>query len=101
MAANEAYLIVLLLSRVVVRLGRLDRVTPQVIEGLFAADLGHLQELYNAVNALAEDRRPTRCPQCDHVFSLVPGPEPAAAAGGPAAPGPFAPAGSRSIPGSI
>ncbi|MEP6464392.1 MAG: phage tail assembly protein [Frankiaceae bacterium] len=97
--ANPAYLVVLLLSRVVVRLGRLERITPQVIEGLFAADLGHLQELYNRANALAEDTRPTRCPQCDHVFapSQPPGQQPA---GGPAAPTPFAAAGSRSIPGS-
>jgi hypothetical protein len=94
--ANPAYLVVLLLSRVVIRLGRLDRITPQVIEGLFAADLGHLQELYNRANALAEDPRPTRCPQCDHVFA----PDQPTSAGGPGAPTPFAAAMSLSIPAS-
>ena len=40
---NEAYLTVILLSRVVVRLGSLGQVTPQVIEGMFASDLAFLQ----------------------------------------------------------
>ena len=66
--ANEAYLVVILLSRVVVRLGTLDRVTPQVIEGLFAADLAHLQDLYNRVNQVGETVRPVSCPECGHVF---------------------------------
>ena len=65
---NPVYLVVLLLSRVIIRLGRLERVTPHVVEALFAADLGYLQELYNRINALADDARPTRCPSCDHVF---------------------------------
>jgi hypothetical protein len=48
--ANEAYLIVILLSRVVERLGSLAQITPKTIEGLFAADLAYLQDLYNRVN---------------------------------------------------
>src|SRR6266581_7822845 len=47
---NEAYLTVILLSRVIVRLGSVGQVTPKVIEGLFAADLAYLQEFYNRVN---------------------------------------------------
>jgi hypothetical protein len=48
--SNEAYLIVILLSRVVERLGSVPQVTPKVVEGLFAADLAYLQELYNRIN---------------------------------------------------
>ena len=33
---NEAYLIVILLSRVITRLGSIDAINPKVIEGLFA-----------------------------------------------------------------
>ena len=47
---NPAYLTVILLSRVVTRLGGVDPVTPNVIEGLFAADLAYLQDLYNEIN---------------------------------------------------
>ena len=59
---NEAYLVVILMSRVIIRLGSLERVTPQVVEGLFAADLTHLQDLYNSVNRLSEPDRLVRCP---------------------------------------
>jgi hypothetical protein len=52
--ANEAYLIVILLSRVVVRLGGVIQITPKVIENLYAADLGYLQDLYNRINGVPE-----------------------------------------------
>ncbi len=47
---NEAYLTVIMLARVIVELGTVDQVTPKVIEGLFAADLAYLQDLYTVVN---------------------------------------------------
>lgn len=47
---NPAYLTIILLSRVITKLGTLPSVTPQVIEGLFAADLAYLQEMYNRIN---------------------------------------------------
>jgi hypothetical protein len=64
---NAAYLTVILLSRVVTRLGTLEVVTPKTIEGLFAADLEHLQRLYNEVNRL-DGAGSVACPQCEHVF---------------------------------
>lgn len=59
---NEAYLIVILLSRVVTRLGSVDAINPKVIEALFATDLAYLQDLYNRVNAL--DDSADACPHC-------------------------------------
>jgi hypothetical protein len=52
---NEAYLIVILLSRVITRLGNVADVNPGVIENLFVSDLAYLQEFYNAINT---DGRP-------------------------------------------
>jgi hypothetical protein len=66
---NQAYLAVILLSRVVTRLGGVDPVTPAVIEGLFAADLEYLQHLYNDINRV-ESGPGITCPQCLHSFSL-------------------------------
>ena len=43
---NEAYLSVLLIARVVTRIGEVTDVTPELVEGLFAADFDHLQRLY-------------------------------------------------------
>jgi len=51
---NEAYLIVILLSRVVTRLGGVPAINPKVVEGLFATDLAYLQNLYNRINRLDE-----------------------------------------------
>lgn len=63
-----AYLIVILLSRVVTKLGRLTQINPAVIEGLFAEDLAYLQDLYNRINGLAPQRIAQHCPQCGHTF---------------------------------
>ncbi len=69
---NPSYLVVILLSRVVTRLGSLDRVTPQTIEGLFAADLAYLQTLYNEINQIGNDHHAVTCPQCQHTFDMEP-----------------------------
>ena len=49
-AQNEAYLTVAILARVVTQLGTLPEVTTRTIEGLFAADMAYLQDLYGIVN---------------------------------------------------
>jgi hypothetical protein len=67
---NEAYLTVLLLSRVVTRIGALDGVTPEVIEGLYAADFDHLQRLYERLNTDGEAVGSITCPSCSHAFEV-------------------------------
>lgn len=63
------YLIVILLSRVVTRLGTLTDVNPGVIEGLFTEDLTYLQHTYNRINGLVhDDANDAQCPQCGHHF---------------------------------
>ena len=66
---NAAYLTVILLARVITRLGAIDPVTPNVVEGLFAADLAYLQALYNEINRV-DERSTVTCPQCQHAFVL-------------------------------
>jgi hypothetical protein len=51
---NSAYLSIIVLSRVVTRLGALPDIDPRVIEGLFASDLDYLQRLYERINAVEE-----------------------------------------------
>ena len=65
--ANQAYLVIILLARVVTRLGSVPQVTPKLIEGLYAADLAYLQALYNRVNRDDKASLAT-CPQCSHRF---------------------------------
>ena len=66
---NSAYLTVILLSRVVTRLGGVEQITPNTIEGLFAADLAYLQSLYNEINRLDDAQSGVTCPNCQHTFS--------------------------------
>ena len=47
---NDAYLTVVMLSRVITELGTVDSMTPNVVEGLFAVDLAYLQEFYGIIN---------------------------------------------------
>jgi hypothetical protein len=67
---NEAYLTVLLLSRVVTRIGDVTEVTPGVIEELFAADFDHLQRLYERLNTDGEAVGSVTCPSCSHAFEV-------------------------------
>src|SRR5215207_2520434 len=48
---NEAYLAVIVLARVITRLGSLADVHTGVIENLYASDLGYLQRLYERFNS--------------------------------------------------
>lgn len=50
--ANPAYLSIIVLSRVIVRLGSLDMINTKVVEDLFAVDFNHLQQLYNRINLI-------------------------------------------------
>jgi hypothetical protein len=68
--ANPGYLVVILLSRVISRLGDLEQVNPKVIEGLFSADLAYLQDFYRRVNENGHDRLPVTCPHCESKFEV-------------------------------
>ena len=67
---NPAYLLIILLSRVITRLGTLEHINPKVIEGLFAADLAYLQNLYRRINDSGTNRVRTQCPHCEKEFEV-------------------------------
>jgi hypothetical protein len=67
---NEAYLTVILLSRVITSLGTLSAINPGVVEGMYAADLAMLQDLYRRVNAEGHTRASVACPSCHHEFAV-------------------------------
>ncbi|HUG48093.1 MAG TPA: hypothetical protein VMP67_06735 [Candidatus Limnocylindria bacterium] len=67
---NEAYLTVLLLSRVITRLGTLQEVHPGIVENMFASDLAFLQDLYRRVNQEGTSQAAVTCPECKHDFSV-------------------------------
>jgi hypothetical protein len=67
---NEAYLTVLLLSRVITRVGEVTAVTPDLVEGLFAADFDHLQRLYERINSDGDSVGIVSCPDCGHDIEV-------------------------------
>lgn len=67
---NPAYLAVLLLSRVVERIGEITDITPGLVEKLFAGDLDHLQRLYSQLNRGGDGTVEVRCPGCGEEFAV-------------------------------
>ena len=66
---NPAYLAIIVLSRVITRLGSTQDINTKVIEGLFAADLNHLQALYERFNA--DGDAPEMASERQEGFGLV------------------------------
>src|SRR6266481_9600213 len=59
---NPGYLVIILLSRVITRLGSVEQINPNVIERMFATDLAYLQNLYNKINQLEGSEESVVCP---------------------------------------
>lgn len=68
--ANPGYMVIILLSRVVIRLGELEQITPKAIEGLFAGDLGYLQDMYRRINQTGSNRIAVTCPHGEQLFEV-------------------------------
>lgn len=68
--ANPGYLVIILLSRVIVRLGTLEHLNPKVIEAMFAGDLAHLQDFYRRINEQGHNRIAVSCPHCQEGFEV-------------------------------
>ncbi len=68
--SNPAYLLIILLSRVMTRLGTLEYINPKIVEGLYAADLAYLQDFYRRINESGHSRVRTQCPHCEQTFEL-------------------------------
>lgn len=69
--SNSGYLMILLLSRVVTRIGTLVKITPEVIERLYTADLEFLHNMYERINAVEPREITAVCPRCGQSH-LVP-----------------------------
>ena len=67
---NPGYLVIILLSRVITRLGTLEFMNPKVVENLYAADLSYLQDFYQRINQSGHSRLHVACPHCDGEFEV-------------------------------
>ena len=67
---NPAYLSVVLLGRVITRLGTLAMVHDGIVENMFASDLAFLQDFYRQINAEGHTRAAVQCPHCAEPFEV-------------------------------
>ena len=67
---NPGYLSILLLERVVIKLGKLKKIDAHIIESLFTADMAYLQDLYQKINAVDPPVMKIICPKCSHEFRV-------------------------------
>jgi hypothetical protein len=67
---NAAYLTVVLLGRVITRLGTITDVHAGMVENMFASDVAFLQDLYRRVNQEGHTRAAVTCPDCQHEFTV-------------------------------
>lgn len=67
---NPSYLTVILLARVVIKLGDLKAIDTKIIEKLFTADLAYLQDMYQRINQMDEPGYSVSCPHCGQGFVL-------------------------------
>lgn len=67
---NRAYLVIILLSRVIDTLGTMKAINPSVIEAMFSADLAYLQDFYRRINEEGTSMVKAKCPECGHGFEV-------------------------------
>ena len=68
--SNQAYLVVILLARVITKLGSVDAINPGVIEKLYSADLAYLQDFYRRINEAGSSTVEVMCPHCNEPFEI-------------------------------
>jgi hypothetical protein len=69
--SNRAYLVIVLLSRVITKLGDLERITVDTVENLFSTDLAYLQEFYRKINEEGgAPKHHIACPKCQHEMDV-------------------------------
>lgn len=67
---NPGYLTVILLARVITRLGSLPAVDTHVVENFYTADLAYLQDLYERINAAEPPCYKGVCPHCGQEIEV-------------------------------
>ena len=67
---NPGYLTIIILARVITKLGTLPAVDTRIVEGLFTPDLAYLQDLYQRINAMEIPVYKGICPHCGKEIDI-------------------------------
>lgn len=67
---NPEYLSILILSRVITQIEGCDRITPEIIESLYLADMNFLKNMYQSINEIDGPVIETTCPNCGKKLTI-------------------------------
>lgn len=67
---NPGYLTIILLARVITKLGALPSVDTNVVEKLYTIDLAYLQDLYQRINTMDTPVYKGVCPCCKETVEI-------------------------------
>lgn len=67
---NKGYLTIILLARVITKLGNLPTVDTGIIEKLYTVDLAYLQDLYRRINSMEMPVYNGVCPHCNKGIEI-------------------------------
>ena len=67
---NPGYLTIILLARVITKLGTLPTVDTTVVEGLYTMELAYLQDLYEKINTMEIPTYKGVCPHCGEIVDI-------------------------------
>lgn len=67
---NSGYLVIILLARVITKLGTIEQLNTKIIEELFSGDLAYLQDFYQRINQNGHTRFQVACPHCSGEFEV-------------------------------
>jgi len=68
--SNPGYLTVIILARVITKLGTLPAIDTRIVENLFTADLAYLQDFYQRINAMEVPTYKGICPHCKKEIEI-------------------------------
>jgi hypothetical protein len=68
---NPGYLTIIVLSRVITKLGDLRAIDTKTIEKLFTVDMAYLQDFYQRINEMESPNIRVICPRCEHEFETA------------------------------
>lgn len=70
--SNPGYLVIILLTRVITKLGDLEYLNTGTVENLYSGDLAYLQDFYQRINVNGHARLQVDCPHCSESFEVEP-----------------------------
>lgn len=68
--SSERFHDVLLMARIIPKIGTISAVSVAIIQNLYEVDFRYLQTLYKEINGQLENEIKVKCPKCNHIDKI-------------------------------